>query len=125
MAMNEQNPFLEKLNLLANDVVEYLRLRLDYLKLSGTEFLIRIISAIILFNLFSALLTFVIFFLSIAFAIWIGGLLHNYAIAALITAAVHFLIVMLVYLFRKQLVLNPITRLVISLVKKTEDAKQS
>lgn len=123
--MSDQTTLLEKLNLLANDTVEYLKLRLEYLKLSGTELLVRIISAIILFNVISVLLAFVILFLSIAFGIWIGSLIGSFIAAALITAAMHLLIVILVFAFRKQLVLNPITRLVISLVKKTEDAKQS
>ena len=123
--MNEQIPLLEKLNLLANDVIEYLKLRLEYIKLSGTELLIRIISAIVLFQLLSTLFAFVYFFLSIAFTVWIAGLLEDWAAAALITAGIQLLLILFIFLRRKQLVVNPITRLVISLIKNSEDAKES
>lgn len=123
--MNDQMPLLERLNLLANDVIEYLKLRLEYIELSGTELLIRIISAIVLFQLLSLLLAFVFFFLSVAFAVWIAILLGDWAAAALITAGIHIVLVLFIFLRRKQLVVNPITRLIISLLKKSEDAKES
>ncbi len=84
-------------------IENYISSRILLLKIQGAEKLSKAIAVLfrrIVLLLFAGSF---IFFLSIAFALWIGSIYNSNLIGFLVLAGVHFLILLLLYVFRKPL----------------------
>lgn len=105
-------------------IEEYISLRILLLKVEGTERLSEALAVlfrriILLMFIFS-----VIFFASVALALWIGNIINSYVIGFLILAGVHLLILIILYIFRKQLLEKNIKDEVVHTVFKEKQEKQ-
>lgn len=97
----------------SDEVQFYLRTQVDYLKLLGTEKLVKmcslILSSMILTIIFSSLLM----FLSLAASIYIGHLMDGIHLGFLVVAAFYAILGVMLYTFRKYIISEPILRKVV------------
>ena len=121
--MDNNDTFTGKVLSLVADIREYIKLRLEYLQISGTELLVRIISGIVIFQIITTLMAFALLFLTVAFTIWIGGILDSYPLACLITSVLYVILILLLIAFRRTLIIDRVTRLVVRLIEKTREGK--
>ena len=121
--MDGNSSFTDRIHSLARDIIEYLKLRLEYLEISGTELLIRIVSGIILFQIFSTLFAFAILFLTTSFTLWLGRTLDNYSLAFLITSAIYMILALVILAFRRTLIIDKVTSMILKLIEKTREGK--
>ena len=91
----------------------YLNMRLDYLKLSGAEYLIRFFSGLALFMVLFWFIFFVLVFGSFAFAYWFGAETGKQWLGFVIVAAFYLLLAIVLYLLRRPLIVAPFTRMIL------------
>ena len=113
---------------LFEQVRKYINLKADYLKLSLGERLIKFFSFFMLHSLIIYIVFFVMFFLGMAFSIWFGEVTDRPYLGFLLTAIVFILLGVIVYLLRKPLIVDPLTRAYLKLTgtgdqKEEEDEK--
>lgn len=93
-----------------DEVKKYLFLQVDYAKLTATEKLTVLFSAVAVIAVVLILGTGVLFYLSFAFvqllAIWLGNALWAY----LVMSGIFAVVLGLVFIFRKQWIINPVAR---------------
>ena len=90
-------------------------LQKQYVSLSTTEILTRLLSAIALWGVLILVGSMVLLFASFALAYWLGELLDSTMLGFGILAIVLLLAVMLVYTNRRSWIIGPITRFMVSL----------
>jgi hypothetical protein len=78
------------------------------LKLEVAEKATKSTSAIITLAVIAFFVGMVLIMLSIAAGFWLGQLMHSYALGFLVISAVYTLITLVVYVFQKKLVTNPV-----------------
>jgi hypothetical protein len=100
--------FSESISTLSDHVKEYINLRTDLLKLILVEKLSRITSLLLLILLVIVILMFGGVFLGLAFVLWYGQHAGPMWAGALIVTGVLILMGLLLILFRKRLLLNPV-----------------
>ncbi len=88
----------------------YFRLQVDYLKLSLGERFIWFFSFLIARVIFIWTFIFVLSFSSLAFVFWFGNKTGNLPLGFLITAGFYLVIGLLVFLLRRPLIIDPLTR---------------
>jgi hypothetical protein len=125
----EQRSFTEQLNHLFDQVKIYLNLRLDYLKLSGAEYLIRFFSGLALFMVLFSFIFFVFVFGSFAFAYWFGETTGKFWLGFIIIAGFYLVLALVIYLLRRVLIVTPLTRMIMENMeldnfKSEEDAEK-
>ncbi|HTX88108.1 MAG TPA: phage holin family protein [Bacteroidales bacterium] len=98
----------ENFNELTGSIREYIRLRIDLLKLNLTEKLSRIFTMAIALILFFLFFNFIILFASIAFILWFREHVGPAHWGALIVAGFYILLGILVWLLRRPLFVNPV-----------------
>jgi hypothetical protein len=104
----ETPKFSESISMLSDHVKEYINLQADLLKLILVEKLSRLTSLLLLFILFLILLIFAAGFVCLAFVLWYGENIGAMWAGALIVVGVILVKCILLYVFRKKLLLNPI-----------------
>lgn len=113
--MFTDNKPLDNLQTLYNEVKKYVELQKDYVKLDIVQKLTVLISALILILALMILGMIALFYLSFTLIYilepYVGGLTTSYA---LISGGVLLLIVC-IYLFRKRLIIQPLTRFLANL----------
>jgi len=110
----ENDSLSSQIKQIIEQVKVYVNLRINYLRLSVAEFLIRFFSGLVLWMVIFLFLFFVLVFGSFAFAYWFGDLTGNMAIGFLIIAGFYVLLALLIYLMRKQLIVRPFTKLIMT-----------
>jgi hypothetical protein len=108
--MAQDNNLFGKVEELIIHLKEYVDLKVTDLKLKLLSGWIKFVSDIILLIFVMVVAFFSLLFLSFAFAYWFGEETGNYPLAFLITAAFWGIIGLLVYLFRKPLILDHVAR---------------
>lgn len=102
------NESISNIRELIREVKKYVELQKEYTKLELTEKLTIIFSALILGVVITMLGIVVLFYLSLSFAYFlaphVGGLIASFSIIA----GMILLLMLLIYLFRKQLIINPL-----------------
>ena len=88
----------------------YFRLQVDYLKLSLGERFIWFFSSLITRVIFIWTFIFVLTFSTLAFVIWFGNKTGNLPLGFLIAAGFYLVIGLLVFLLRRPLIIDPLTR---------------
>lgn len=104
---DKQNQF----RVLWAELRETLKLNLDYARLTAAEKLTMLITTAAIAMVVFVLLSLIVFFVSLAIARWIAtgvGMIWAY----FIMGGFYMLLIALVLIFRKQLVVNPISRFV-------------
>lgn len=97
------------------DFKKYITLQVDYIKLTALEKLTILCAALVVVFVSIALSVCALFFLSSAFVAWLDTVLCCTWLAHLITGVLVFLILFIVLLFKKVLIIIPITRFITKL----------
>lgn len=103
----ESNKFSDNVSGMAENIRDYVRLKLSLLKLSLTEKIARLASFIVIIVVFCILFLFFSLFLSAAFILWFREHAGPAYVGALIVAGFYMLIAVIVYLMRNSLFINP------------------
>lgn len=114
MTDESKSPGLTELMLdLLEQLKSYVNMRIDYFKLQVAEYLIRFFSSLTLFIVIFWIAFFAVFFGSFAFAYWFGETTGMWAVGFLIVAGFYILLAVLVYVFRRILIIRPFTKLIL------------
>lgn len=97
------------------DFKKYITLQVDYMKLTALEKLTVLLAAMTVVCVAIVLSACALFFLSAAFVSWLDSVLCCTWLANLITCGLVLLILFLVLLFKKILIIDPVTRFVTKL----------
>ncbi|NTV83219.1 MAG: hypothetical protein HGA23_02830 [Bacteroidales bacterium] len=92
----------------------YLDLRVNYARLYVAEFLIRFFSGLVLWMVIFLFLFFVLVFGSFAFAYWFAELTGKMSLGFLIIAGFYILIAVLIFAFKRPLIVKPFTKMIIT-----------
>ena len=98
---------------LFDQVKAYLNLRVGYLRLYIAEYLIRFFSSLVLWMVIFLFLFFVLVFSSFAFAYWFGEMTGKWSLGFLIIAGFYVLLAVVIFGFRRVLIVKPFTQLII------------
>lgn len=105
--MSEQN-----LNNLWTEIKTYFSLQIDYTRLTATEKLATILSMVALVGIALVLAVCAIFYLSFALVHYLSEVVGSMWGAHLIVAGIFILLLILLFVFRKPLVINPVARFI-------------
>ena len=125
----ESDSFAGQFKQLFEQVKVYFNLRISYLRLYIAEYLIRFFSSLVLWMVIFLFLFFVLVFSSFAFAYWFGEITGRWSMGFLIVAGFYIFLALVMYLFRRQIIVKPFTKLIISQMEldnlnDTEDGKE-
>ena len=98
------------------EVKKYLSLQIDYAKLTAVEKITILVSTMTFVGIVIVLSTCALFFLSEAVVNWLIIILNNECAANLIVFGVFVLLLIIVFLFKKSLIINPVARFVTKLL---------
>lgn len=93
---------------LYQEVKQYMELQKDYVKLELTEKLTILFSTLILAILIMILGVMILFYLSLSLAYLLEPHVGGLTISYVIIAGIVLLLIVLIYIFRKSLIINPI-----------------
>ncbi|MCX6271712.1 MAG: phage holin family protein [Bacteroidetes bacterium] len=110
------NPVESNFEELKNSLQELLENRIRLVKISFTEKLSKLLYLFVFLIVVLAVLSLLMTFLSIMMASWLGQALNNPMLGNLIVAAFYVLLLVLLILFRKALILDPITRMLSAII---------
>ena len=98
-----------------SEIEEYIKLNKEYIKLTAVEKVSLLVSffifALAIITLGSSILFFLAFSLAHYLAPFVGGL----SISLLISAGIPIFFILLLFIFKKQLIINPVVRITVSL----------
>jgi HEAT repeat protein len=117
---------LDDINDLRKDILEYIEVKLDLVRLHTAENLSRIFSNVATIAVIGYLLFFIILFISFAAGFYIGSLLDSNELGFLCVAGFYALILILFLALRKQIVERPVIKAMVRLFfpKFEEDEKK-
>jgi len=117
---------LDDINDLRNDILEYIEVKLDLIRLHTAENLSRIFSNVATIAIIGYLVFFIIFFISFAAGFYIGSLLGSNELGFLCMAGFYTLLLILFLAFRKEIVERPVIKAMVRLFfpKFEEDEKK-
>ena len=95
-----------------NQYISYFRLQIDYTRLTAVEKVSLLLAAISVSLVMGLLCVCALFYLSFALAEVIGQWIGEEWVAYLILGGLFAVLMLIVYAFRKQLIINPVTRFV-------------
>lgn len=104
----EPQTISENFSELSENVKDYLKLRLDLLKLTITEKMASIGSFFLVSVIFFILFLFVLMFFSLAFIFWFRDQIGAAYVGALIIAGVYIIVGIVIFLLRNKLFINPL-----------------
>ena len=106
---------LDDINDLRKDILEYIEVKLDLIRLHTAENLSRIFSNVATIAVIGYLLFFIILFISFAAGFYIGSLLDSNELGFLCVAGFYTLLLILFLVFRKQIVERPVIKAMVRL----------
>ena len=117
---------LDDINDLRKDILEYIEVKLDLIRLHTADNLSRIFSNVATIAVIGYLVFFIIFFISFAAGFFIGSLLDSNELGFLCVAGFYTLLLILFLVFRKQIVERPVIKAMVRLFfpKFEEDEKK-
>ena len=98
-----------------SDFKKYITLQVDYLKLTALEKLTILCAAMVVVCVAIVLSACALFFLSSAFVAWLDTIICCTWLSHLITGGIVLLIMFIILLFKKVLIINPVTRFITKL----------
>ena len=107
---------LDGINDLKEDLLEYLEVKLDLIRLHTAENLSRIFSNVAAVLVIGYLLFFILLFVSFAAGFYIGSLLDSNELGFLCIAGFYTLLLILFLAFRKQIVERPTIQVIVKLL---------
>ena len=106
MAGDTEN--IKNIRELIQDCKTYLEMQKEYTKLELTEKLTVIFSAVVLIILLTLLTIVVLFYLSVSLALYLAPLVGGLIVSFAIIAGVIVLLMLVIYLLRKHIIVNPL-----------------
>jgi HEAT repeat protein len=106
---------LYDINDLKKDVLEYIEVKLDLIRLHTAENLSRIFSNVATVAVIGYLLFFIVLFISFAAGFYIGSLLRSNELGFLCIAGFYTMVLILFLTFRKQVVEQPVIKAIVRL----------
>jgi hypothetical protein len=106
---------LDEINDIKKDVLEYIEVKLDLIRLHTAENLSRIFSNVAIIAVAGYLLFLIVIFLSFAAGFFIGSRLNSTELGFLCVAGFYFLLLILFLAYRKQIVERPVIKSVVRL----------
>jgi HEAT repeat protein len=106
---------LDDINDLRKDILEYIEVKLDLVRLHTAENLSRIFSNVATIAVIGYLLFFIILFISFAAGFYIGSLLDSNELGFLCVAAFYAMLLILFLTFRKQIVEQSVIKAMVRL----------
>lgn len=121
---NQENENINTGSIIEN-VKEYVSLQIDLLKVNAIEKTSKLffLFFILLFGTLFILVTFI--FLSIAFMHWMESIFLSMIPGALIMGGITLLTFFVLFLFRKKILLNPLTRKISSIVFENDKKREA
>ncbi|MEM9846823.1 MAG: phage holin family protein [Bacteroidota bacterium] len=110
---NDQTDFLEEVGKLNVYAQSYLNDRVEYVKIRVAEESIKTISGVVHAVVLGLLALLVLVFLSVVAGLYLGKVLENYVLGFLIVSGFYLLLMIAYLLFKRQLVANPIAKILI------------
>ena len=92
---------------------QYIQQQIDYMRLDTAERIAKTTSSLITIGIIAVTILVFFIFLSIAFGFYLGALLNSYAVSFLIVAGLYFLLVVILIVFKKSIITNPVSSLII------------
>jgi hypothetical protein len=116
---------LEEFNNIKKDILEYLEIRLDQVRLHAAENLSRILSNVATIAIIGYLLFFILLFFSIAAGFFFAELFNSNLLGFLTVTGFYFILLLIFLRFRKQIVERSVIQAVVKLLfpKISEDEK--
>lgn len=109
---------------LKDDIISFVKVETDYIKLTVAEKVVKIATIILLGALFVVTMWFIALLMSFALAQFLSLFLPAWA-AYLCTAGAFLLFLLLVYLLRKPLIMNPLSKAITQALFKKKDSDDS
>jgi hypothetical protein len=106
---------LDDINDLRKDILEYIEVKLDLIRLHTAENISRIFSNVATIAVIAYLLFLIVLFISFAAGFYIGSLLNSNEIGFLCVAGFYTLLLILFLVLRKQIVERPVIKAMIRL----------
>ena len=106
---------LDDINDLRKDILEYIEVKLDLIRLHTAENLSRIFSNVATIAVIGYLLFLIILFISFAAGFYIGSLLDSNELGFLCVAGFYTLLLIVFLAFRKQIVERPVIKAMVRL----------
>jgi hypothetical protein len=106
---------LDDFNDLRKDILEYIEVKLDLIRLHTAENISRIFSNVATIAVIAYLLFLIVLFISFATGFYIGSLLDSNEIGFLCVAGFYTLLLILFLVLRKQIVERPVIKAVVRL----------
>ena len=107
---------LDEINEIKKDVLEFIEVKLDLIRLHAAENLSRIFSKVAIIAVTGYLLFLIVMFLSFAAGYFIGSLLKSNELGFLCVAGFYFLLLILFLVYRKRIVERPIIKALVRLL---------
>jgi hypothetical protein len=107
---------LNEIDELRKDLLEYLEVKVDLVRLHMAENISRILSNIATSAIIVDLILLIIIFLSLAAGLFIGSKLNSNELGFLCVSGFYFLLLILFLIFRKKIVEKPVVRNIIRLL---------
>jgi hypothetical protein len=117
----ESQTLKDNVSEISDNVKAYIRLKTDLLKLTLTEKLSLIISAMLISVILFLVFLFISMFVSIAFIFWFRDHAGPLYAGALIVAGFYFLIGVIVFLMRNSLFIDPLVKQITKVLLEEED----
>ncbi len=102
----------------------YINLRMKHYKLSAGEKVIELFSTLAAGMIFWIIAFIIMIFGGFALAFWLGEIIQNLALGFLIVTGIFVLLIIIVYIFRQALILDPIARILVPLFE-IEEKKET
>jgi uncharacterized integral membrane protein len=106
---------------ISENVKTYIRLKIDLIKLTLTEKLSLIISAMLISVILFLVFLFISMFVSVAFIFWFRDHAGPLYVGALIVAGCYFLIGVIVFFMRNRLFIDPLVKQITKVLLEEED----
>ena len=106
---------------ISENAKEYIRLKIDILKLTLTEKLSMIISAVLISVIFFLIFLFISMFASLAFIFWFRDHAGPLYIGALIVAGFYLLVGIVIFFIRNRLFIDPLVSRIAKILLEEED----
>ena len=117
----ESQTLKDNVSEISENVKAYIRLKTDMLKLTLTEKLSLIISALLISVILFLVFLFISMFISIAFIFWFRDHAGPLYVGALIVAGCYFLIGIIIFLLRNSLFIDPLVKQITKVLLEEED----
>lgn len=114
----------EKTEELADNIKEYVNVKLDAVKLSVAEKSSKIFSNVIASSIFALTIIFFLIFFSVALAYFLAKFLGNTWSGFLIVSGIYLLIALLVLAFKERMIRIPLINSILSQMFKDDDGEE-